>query len=97
MRLVHRVLVHARLRHFATSAPALPAVAEVMTWNTPHVAEFSTGLGLDKDGVKILSDNKINGTRLLKLTEDKLRAAGMALGPASDLAAAIAELRNTRE
>ena len=94
---MRRVLVHARMRPFATSAHALPALAEVMTWNIPHVAEFAAGLGLDKDDVKILSDNKINGTRLLKLTEDKLRAAGMALGPASDLAAAIDKFRYSSE
>ena len=97
MRLGHRVLVHARLRHFATSAPALPAVAEVMTWNTPRVAEFAAGRGLDKDDLKILSENKITGEDLLNLTKEDLRAAGMPLGPATRLAAAIAELRNTRE
>ena len=63
------------------------------TWNTPRVAEFVAGLGLDDDDVKILTNNKIAGEDLLNLTEDKLRADGMPRGPASRLAAAIAELR----
>ena len=97
MRHVHSVLVRARLRPFATSAPALPAVAEVMTWNTPRVAEFAAGLGLSVAATEILVKNEITGESLLNLTEDKLRADGMPRGPASILAAAIDKLRDSRE
>ena len=86
-------LAYARAaRRFATSAPALRTAAEVMGWDMARVLEFAKSEGLDDEDVEVLKKNKVNGKRLLDLTEDKLRADGMPRGPASDLAAAIAEL-----
>ena len=78
-------------------ASDLPALAELKTWNTPRVAEFAAGLGLDSDDVKILSDNKFTGASLLNVTKEDLRAAGMPLGPAIVLVTAIAKLSGRGE
>ena len=63
-----------------------------MGWDMERVLEFAKSEGLDDEDVEVLKKNKVNGKRLLNLTEDKLRADGMARCPASDLAAAIAKL-----
>ena len=75
----------------------LPVLAEMKTWGIAEVAAYAKSVGLDDDDVKILSANKINGTRLLNLTKDDLVRVGMLLGPASDLAAAIATLPRPSE
>lgn len=75
----------------------MPTADEVKGWDTARVMEFAMSVGLDEEDAKILSANKVNGKRLLNLTKDDLRSVGMSLGPASDLAAAIAELPRTSE
>ena len=95
---VQSLLAHAMVRCFATSAPKLYTATDVMSWDVSRVADYAkSDAGLDDDDAKILRDNKVNGKRLLNLTEDKLRADGMPRGPATKLAAAIAKLRDTRE
>jgi len=89
--------VRAKARYLSTAASTLPKVSEIMSWDIMRVEEFAKSVGLDDDDVKLLSANKVNGKRLLNLTEDKLRADGMLRGPASELATAIAELRGTGE
>lgn len=91
-----RVLATARS---LSTAPSKLPVVEVRGWDVARVVEFakSESVGLDDEDANILLANKVNGKRLLNLTEDKLRADGMARGPASDLAAAIAKLHDARE
>jgi len=69
----------------------------VKGWDVARVVEWAKSLGLDDEDAAILFANKITGKRLLNLTEDKLRADGMARGPASDLAVAIDKIRGPRE
>ena len=94
---VHRLLMSAPLRRFATMPPALPSVDVVKTWDTAHVVKFASDLGLSAAATEVLKKNEINGESLLNLTKEDLRADGMPRGPAIILAASIAELRNTRE
>lgn len=86
-------------RVLATARSLSTAASKVRGWDVARVVEFakSESVGLDDEDANILLANKVNGKRLLNLTEDKLRADGMARGPASDLAAAIAKLHDARE
>ena len=70
---------------------------EVTGWDVARVVEWAKSLGLDDDDAAILHANKVNGKRLLNMTEDKLVRATMSAGPASDLAAAIAKLSDKGE
>ena len=93
--LARSLFAHARAaRFFATSAPALRTAAEVMSWDVAGVVEFakSESVGLDDEDVEVLKKNKVNGKDLLNLTKEELRADGMARGPATRLASAIAKL-----
>lgn len=65
---------------------------EVKGWSAARVQEWAKSLGLDDDDVEILRANKVIGSDLFNLTEDKLRADHMPRGPAGRLAAAIAKL-----
>ena len=97
LRVPRLALPRSLVRRFAVSAPALPSVEVVKTWDTAGVVEFVRKAGLGPAATEVLEKNEINGEDLLTLTEDKLRADGMPRGPANRLAASIAELRNTRE
>ena len=87
----------APLRRFATMPPALPSVDVVKTWDTAHVVNFASDLGLSFAATEVLKKNEINGKHLLTLTKEDLLRANMPLGPASDLADSIAEWHITRE
>ena len=89
---VRSLFAPAMVRCFTTSAPELLTATDVMGWGTARVLEYAKSLGLDDDDANILPANKVHGKDLLNLTEDKLRADGMPRGPATRLAAAIAEL-----
>jgi len=54
-------------------------------------------LKLGAKAVDVLKKGEINGESLLNLNEDNLMRVGMPLGPATILAAAIAELPRTSE
>ena len=84
-------------RWLSTGASKPLSAAEVKGWSSARVVEFVKSIGLDDDDAKVLSANKVDGKRLLNLTEDKLCADGMPRGPASDLAIAIAGLRDKGE
>ena len=84
-------------RRFAVSAPALPSVDVVKTWDTADVVKFASELGLSATATEVLKKNEINGKSLLTLTKEDMRADGMPRGPATILAASIEERRNTRE
>jgi hypothetical protein len=97
LRVPRLILARSLVRRFAVSAPALPSVEVVKTWDTAGVVEFARTAGLGAAATEVLEKNEINGEDLLTLTEDKLVRANMPLGPANRLAASIADLRNTRE
>lgn len=75
----------------------MPTADEVKGWDTARVLEFARGLKLSGKAVNVLEENEIDGESLLKLTEDKLVHDGMPRGPATKLAAAIAELPRDSE
>ena len=98
MRRVLSLRAHAVVRRYNTSAPKLLTAAEVKGWDMARVQEYAEGeLKLGAKAVEVLKTNEIRGGSLLSQTKEDLLRAGMPLGPASDLAAAIAELRGTRE
>ena len=86
-----RVLARPLVRRFAASAPALPSVDEVKTWDGVRVLEHAKSIGLDDDDAQILATNEITGTSMLMLTEEDLRADGMSRDAAAVLAASIAK------
>ena len=76
------------------AAAALPTPAEVRGWSKKDVASWALNLGLDGDDVAKLVEQKIDGKRLLDVvTEEKLRAVGMLLGPAGDVMNAVAAIK----
>ena len=48
---------------------------------------------MDEEEAQKLMVQKVNGSALLLLTEEKLRSIGILLGPAANLAVAIENLR----
>ena len=91
-------LSYATVRRYTTTAPKLLTAAEVKGWDMARVQEYAEGeLKLGAKAVEVLKTNDIDGETLLGLTEAKLLRTNMPLGPATKLAAAIAELRGTRE
>ena len=78
----------------AAAAAVLPTPEEVRGWRKEDVASWALKLGLDDDDVATLVDQKIDGKRLLDVvTEEKLRAVGMPLGPAGDVMNAVAAIK----
>ena len=92
-----RVVSRAAARWLSTGASKPLSAAEVKGWSSARVAEFARELNLGPAATEVLSKQEIIGESLLNLTEDKLRADGMPRGPASDLAIAIAVLRDKGE
>lgn len=91
---VRSLLAHAKVRRYATSVPKLLTAAEMMSWDAARVVEFAKSeLELGAKTVSVLEELEVNDKSLLTLTEDELLGVGMPLGPASDLATAVAELR----
>ena len=70
---------------------------EVKGWDTARVEEFALEVKLSAKAVDVLKENEINGESLLSLTKDDLLRAGLMMGPATILAAAIAKIRDKGE
>ena len=78
----------------ATVAAVPPTPEDVRGWHKEDVASWALNLGLDGDDVAKLVEQKIDGKRLLDVvTEEKLRAVGMLLGPAGDVMNAVAAIK----
>ena len=66
----------------------------VSDWAIAHVIEWAKAQrDIIEEDWKKLQENRVNGSALLLLTEEKLRSIGIPLGPAANLAAAIEKLR----
>ena len=66
----------------------------VKDFNTEELIDYlgRKDLKLDEDDIKILRKEKIAGRSFLKLTEEKFRSIGFALGPATRLTKFIESL-----
>ena len=66
----------------------------VSSWSTEQVYRWATDdVGIDEEDARLLLAQKINGETLLELSEDRLRSAGLPMGPAIKLSKAIQQLK----
>ena len=64
----------------------------VSDWTIAHVLEWARKIVAEKHALK-LKEQEVDGSALLLLTKEDLMKAGIPLGPAANLAAAIENLR----
>ena len=81
----------------ASTVPPLPLLLEMRRSRADEIKKYKTkelidflhkeeDLELEEEDLEILRKQRINGRDFLKVTEEKLRSIGLALGPATRLA-----------
>ena len=79
------------------SATQSPSITDIKKWSTEQLIQHLQAKfpKLKKDSLDILDQNDVEGIGFLSLTEDKLMAVGMKLGPAVIIAGYIEQLNAT--
>jgi len=78
------------IEELAPSASSSWARKPAVEWTVAEVIDWAKAkVGVSDRAAKVLEDQEINGAALLKMTEETLIGCGMALGPATNIMAAV--------